>query len=437
MSYDQYRGIRFKQERALWRGDGLPFQVGFYPRGFLYREGVEIHTVRDGISTRVLYSEDLFDFDDPEVRVGDDLGFAGFRIHAATNAPGEFEEFCVFLGASYFRAVGRGQLYGLSARGLGIGTGRIAPEEFPTFRSFWIQRPQQGVGTLVIHALLDSPSTTGSFRFTIRPGEMTVMDVESVLFPRVDIVEVGIAPLTSMYQFGVNDRGDPASGRADDWRSAVHDSDGLAVLTGRGERLWRPLINPVAVQFSAFMDSNPRGYGLMQRKRGFNDYGDLQVLYGRRPSLWVEPFGDWGTGAIDLVEIPTRTEHNDNIVAFWRGGELLAAGREYSFTYRLHWGADAPPGRPLARTAEMRTGAGMRAGTRVFVLDLAGELIPSLPGGADTRLELACSNGRIREGYSGPIPETGGWRVSIDFDPEGQLSSDLRCVLRGAQGALS
>ncbi len=432
MTYEQYRGIRFKQERALWRGQDLPFQVGFFPRGFLFRPAVDIFEVKDGQALAVPYSPDLFDYDDPAVRVPDQLGFAGFRVHAAINRPGEFDEFCVFLGASYFRAVGRGQFYGLSARGLAIGTGAPRPEEFPRFRAFWLERPQHGVGTMVIHALLDSRSATGAFRFTVRPGDTTVMDVESVLFPRTDIAEAGVAPLTSMYYFS-------GSGpvRPDDWRTAVHDSDGLAAATGRNERLWRPLLNPAAVQFSAFMDATPRGFGLLQRKREFREFGDLEVLYGRRPSLWIEPIGDWGVGAVDLVEIPTNSEYNDNIVAFWRGREPLQAGREYGFTYRMHWGADAPGDPRLARVAEMRTGAGTAPGTRVFVLDLTGDAIKSLPADAKTRVELGSSSGRVEEGYSGPNPETGGWRISIMFDPAGAPAADLRCAFWGEQGPLS
>jgi len=432
MTYEQYRGIRFKQDRALWRGQDLPFQVGFFPRGFLYRPAVDIYEVKDGQASPVPYDPDLFDYDDPAVRVPDRLGFAGFRVHAAINRPGDFDEFCVFLGASYFRAVGRGQFYGLSARGLAIGTGTERPEEFPRFRAFWLERPQPGVGTMVIHALLDSRSAAGAFRFTVRPGETTVMDVESVLFPRTDIAETGIAPLTSMYHFSDRDHA-----RSDDWRTGVHDSDGMAAVNGRNERLWRPLVNPAAVQFSAFMDANPRGFGLLQRKRDFRDFGDLEVLYGRRPSLWIEPIGDWGVGAVDLVEIPTNSEYNDNIVAFWRGRDALRAGGEYSFTYRMHWGADAPGDPRLARVAELRTGAGTAPGTRVFVLDLAGDAVKALPAGVKTRVELGSSAGRVEEGYSGPNPETGGWRISIVFDPAGATAAELRCALRGEQEALS
>ncbi len=434
MTYDQYRGIQFKQDRALWRGQDLPFQVGFFPRGFLYRSGVDIYEVRDGQSAPVPYNADMFDYADPSVRVPDPLGFAGFRVHAPINKPGDFDEFCVFLGASYFRAVGRGGFYGLSARGLAIGTGRAEPEEFPRFRAFWLERPQPGVSSLVIHALLDSPSTTGAYRFTVRPGVTTVMDVESVVFPRADIPDAGVAPLTSMYQFSPRDHRRGSGGFIDDWRPAVHDSDGLSMLTGRNERLWRLLVNPAAVAVSAFQDTNPRGFGLLQRRRSFTEFQDLQVLYGARPSLWVEPIGDWGQGAVHLVEIPTPDETNDNIVAAWRPREPLRARGEYGFTYRMHWGADDPLDRKLARVAEMHTGKGDAPGSRVFVLDLAGD---ALKPDAKLRAEVGSSAGRLVAGFVGPNPETGGWRVSLDFAPEGAAQAELRCVLVGDQGPVS
>ena len=252
------------------------------------------------------------------------LGFAGFRVHAAINQPEQFDEFCVFLGASYFRAVGRNTLYGLSARGLAIGTGRPEPEEFPFFRSFWLERPRPGATALVIHALLDSPSVAGAYHFLLRPGQTTTIDVECTLIPRVSIPDWGVAPLTSMYLFSPRDS---STVKRDDWRTAVHDSDGLAAIDGSGQAFWRPLTNPSTLQFTEFNDSDLRGFGLLQRERSFEAYGDLQVPYERRPSAWVEPVGAWSSGALDLVEIPTTTEYNDNIVAFWRGREPLGADR--------------------------------------------------------------------------------------------------------------
>ncbi len=429
LTYEQYRAITFRGDRALWR-DGLPFQVQFFPRGFLYRPAIEVFEVADGQAARVPYSPDLFDWPDPAMRLPD-LGFAGFRLHARLNRPDVFTEAVVFLGASYFRAVAKDQVYGLSARGLAIGTGNPRGEEFARFRAFWLERPAAGAASLVVHALLDSASTTGAYRFTIRPGDTTVFDVESVLYPRTDIAEPGLAPLTSMYLFG------PADRPRDDWRPAVHDNDALQMLTGGSEALWRPLANPVDLQVSTFADANPRGFGLMQRARAFADYQDLEAQYGRRPGLWIEPIGDWGAGAVDLVEIPTANETNDNIVAFWRPKEPLRKGGEYSATYRMHWGWDAPAPSKLARIAATRSGAGGERGSRVFVLDMVGDPVKGLPPDAKVRPDITASAGKLGTVFSVPNPETGGWRVSFELQPDGATVAELRCVLLGEAGPLS
>jgi len=429
LGYEQYRAIQFRPDRALWK-DGLPFQVHFFPRGFLYRPAVDIFEVLDGKAAPVSYNPDLFDWPDPAMRAPD-LGFAGFRIHARVNRPDVLTEAVVFLGASYFRAVAKDQVYGLSARGLAIGTGNPRGEEFARFRGFWLERPGPGANSVVVHALLDSPSVAGAFRFTIRPGDSTVFDVESVLYPRVDIAEPGIAPLTSMYLFSRSDR------PRDDWRPAVHDSDALQMWTGNSEQIWRPLANPVDLQISALGDANPRGFGLAQRARAFADYQDLEAQYGRRPALWVEPIGNWGEGAVDLVEIPTANETNDNIVAFWRPKEPLRKGGEYSTTYRLHWGWDAPMPPRLARVGATRAGAGVARDSRVFVIDLVGDLVKALPPDAKVRQDITTSAGKVGNIFSVKNTETDGWRISFELSPEGARVAELRCVLLGDAGPIS
>lgn len=424
LNYEAYRAIAFRGERALWQG--LPFRIGLFARGFLYERGVELFEVVDGAATPVAFSPEMFDTGGgPPLPAG--LGFAGFRIHAAINQPDRYDEFCVFLGASYFRAVGRGTFYGLSARGLAIGTGRPAPEEFPFFRAFWLERPQQGATALVVHALLDSPSVAGAYRFLIRPGETTTTDVECTLFPRVAIEDWGVAPLTSMYQFSPRDG---AREKGSDWRTAVHDSGGLAATDGSGATFWRPLANPARLQTTAFDGSDLRGFGLLQREREFEAYGDLQVPYERRPSAWVEPVGSWGAGTLDLVEIPTDSEYNDNIVAFWRGRAPLRAGSDVRFTYRLNWGATVEGAGPLGRLRRMRTGGSGRA--LVFVLDYAGAGLR-----APVRVVPSASAGVLREGYSGPNGQPDGWRVSLEFDPGDSTVADLSCSLLGAHGPVA
>ncbi len=432
LTFDQYRGIRYRADHALWSGQNLPFTVQFFPRGFLYRPRVEMFEVAAGQAQRIAYSPDQFDFADPALRMTDDLGFGGFRIHAPLNKTDYYDEFCAFLGASYFRAVAKGQAYGLSARGLAIGTGNPRGEEFAQFVAFWLERPMPGVNSLIVHALLDSRSVTGSFRFTIRPGDITTFDVESTLYPRVDIAESGIAPLTGMFYFDANDRGD-----VDDWRPAAHDSEGLSVWNGRGEEVWRPLINPRNLQLSAFSDIHPHGFGLMQRKRAFVDYQDLALNYGQRPSLWIEPVGDWGEGVVDLVEIPTVNEVNDNIVAFWRPKETLSAKGEYHFTYRMHWGWDCPWPSKRARIADTRIGATGDKKGRMIMLDFVGEAAKALTADNHPHAELTTSAGTIQNVVVEPNPDISGWRVIFDFLPGDATVADLHGQLVGDQGPLS
>ena len=431
MSFDQYRGVRFKKESALWRGQGLAFQVEFLPRGFLYRPRIDMFEVQNGQAARVGYDPDLFTYDDPKLRVADQLGFAGFRIHYPVNRPDYFDEIAVFLGASYFRAVAKGQQYGLSARGFANGTGE-QKEEFALFRAFWLEKPQPGMTAIVVHALLDSPTVTGAYRFTIRPGDETIFDVESTLYPRKAIASSGIAPLTGMFYFGPNDHA-----HVDDARPAAHDSEGLSMWSGKGEQLWRPLCNPIDLQFSAFADTTPKGFGLMQRGRSFADFQDLALFYEKRPSLWIEPIGDWGEGAVDLVELPTPNEVNDNIVAFWRPKAPLAAGGEYSFTYRMHWCWDNPWSTGLARIAQTRIGATGDHKGRFVMLDFTGDAVRTL--GADARLhaDVGASVGEIRNVVVEPNPSIQGWRITFELYPGSARLVELHGLLMNDQGPLS
>jgi glucans biosynthesis protein len=437
IGYDQYRSIRYDPQRALWRAENLPFQVQPFHRGFLFKQKVALFEVADGKATPIPYDPAAFTLSEVGGPQGRDLGFAGFRLTNPMNRPDHFDEVAAFVGASYFRALGKGHTYGLSARGLSIATAESSGEEFPVFRAFWLQRPQAQGNSMVVHALLDSPSTTGAFRFTIRPGEETVFDVESRLYPRVEMTTAGIAPLTSMFLLSPLDRLG-----TDDYRTAVHDSDGLMLSTGRGEAIWRPLANPRELQISVFTDANPRGFGLMQRRRGFNDYNDLEAHYERRPGCWVEPIGDWGEGAVHLVEIPTQEEIHDNIAAFWRPKAPLRARQEYSYVYRLHWASGAAFGggdRPApAQFAEARQGGKPRTpGTRLFVLEAAGGRLAALPEGAQPVLDVSASTGRIENAVLQRNPETGGWRTSFELLPGNQKLVELRALLKNDQGPLT
>lgn len=430
VDYDAYRTIRFRPEQALWRAEKLPFQLQFFHRGWIFQDRVQIYVVSNGRAQLVAYSPDLFDFGQakPPPREAD-LGFAGFRMHARINRPDYFDEVGVFLGASYFRAVAKGQVYGTSARGLSIRTADPKGEEFPAFTNFWIEQPAPDTNSLVVHALLDSPSAAAAFRFTIRPGETTIYDTELALYPRTDLGESGIATGTSMFLFDASDRLD-----VDDFRPAVHDSDGLAIRNGRDEEIWRPLQNPRELQLSYFNDVNPRGFGLMQRERDFFAYDDLESHFEKRPNLWAEPIGDWGEGYVQLVEIPTKEEIHDNIVTFWRPKETLKAQSEYFFTYRLHWGRDQPNPKQLARFAKTSIGAGSSGGRR-FVLEAVG-LRPSLDP-AEIKPDVTASKGEIQNLVLQPNPMTGGMRLSFELDTKNERLIELRSQLKERDVAVS
>ncbi|HYZ63218.1 MAG TPA: glucan biosynthesis protein G [Acetobacteraceae bacterium] len=423
LDYDAYRNIRFDPAQSLWRGTGLPFEAQFFHRGWLYPDRVDLFEVADGVARPIAYRREMFTFGPNPPPPPGDWGFAGFRLHAPINRPDYYDEVCVFLGATYFRAVAKNQGYGMSARGLSLKTGDPAGEEFPAFRAFWLERPHQGTNSIVVSALLDSQSCTAAMRFTIRPGDTTVFDVESTLFPRVDLAQAGVGTGTSMFYFDANDR----TG-IDDYRRGVHDSDGLLMLTGRGEELWRPLHNPRTLQISSFTDSSPRGFGLVQRKRNLQDYLDLEARYERRPSLWVEPIGNWGEGVVQLLEIPTKDEVHDNIVAFWRPKQPLRAKSEVNYTYRLHWTGLPSARKDLARFTDTRCGAGTTQGARLFVLDAVGDNLKTLAPDAQPRLALSVDKGRIQNAVAHAAPELGGWRVSFELLPDGDVA-ELRAQL--------
>ncbi|MFO1420032.1 MAG: glucan biosynthesis protein D [Candidatus Competibacteraceae bacterium] len=440
MDYDDYQALNnFRADHSLWAGGELPFQARFFHLGLYFHHPVSIYEVANGIARPIHFSPDLFKYG-PRVQgkvpeqIGD-LGFAGFRVNARADWD---RDMFSFLGASYFRAVGASKQYGLSARGLAIDTGMDRAEEFPAFRAFWLERPTTEATSLTIHALLDGPSITGAYTFAVTPGDTTEMRVEAQLFPRQPIERLGIAPMTSMFQCGENDRR-----VADDFRPEIHDSDGLSLWTGASEWIWRPLLNPHYIRVNSFLDDNPRGFGLLQRDRDFANYQDDGAFYNKRPSLWVEPLGNWGPGMVQLVELPTADETLDNIVAFWKPAEPALPGRELNFSYRLYWGAQ-PPVRPaVAEVVATRIGVGGIPGqkqtvpTRKFVIDFEGGRLDRLAKDTKVEVVISASRGEIQDSAARPILDSNRWRCHFDLIANGGEPVDLRCYLRDAEGALT
>ncbi|SKA30272.1 glucans biosynthesis protein [Enhydrobacter aerosaccus] len=425
LDYDHYRALRARPDTAMWRdGKGL-FHVEFFPAGFLYDRPVTISVVENGKATPVTIGADQFDFSDTGLKTPPaKIELAGFKVTFPLNRPDKFDEIVAFLGASYFRAIGRDQVYGSSARGLAIDTAVGHPEEFPRFRSFWLVKPADEAQEMTIWALLDSPSAAGAFAFVLKPGLRTVVETQAVMFARNDIQRLGVAPLTSMYFAG------KISPPQDDYRPEIHDSDGLFLLTGHGEYIWRPLDNPRELLVSSFADTNPRGFGLIQRERSFEQYQDSAARLEARPSLWVEPIGDWGDGAVDLVEIPSKSETNDNIVAFWTPRWPVKKGNRLEYRYRLSALADEAALSPLGRVVSTRAGAVPYANKqRRLVVEFAGGELASLRPEQPVSPNVSLTGGKLTRTYVEALPARGTWRMFIDFQPDGDKAVDLRAAL--------
>lgn len=423
LDYDGHRHILFRPDRARWQGEQRNFVVhAFYP-GNLVDRTVEMFEVVEGMARPFGFEATDFEYLKPlDAGAFEAQGFpgpAGFRVNYPLNRTDVQDELISFLGSSYFRALGRGNAYGLSARGLAVDTAAGEAEEFPRFSRFYLQRPAEGARELRLYAELESRRVTGAYAFTITPGVETVVEVEAAIFLRGDVSRLGFAPLTSMYLFGENDR----TG-FDDFRPEVHDSDGLAILRANGERVWRPLSNPDRLQLSFFGETNPRGFGLLQRDRSADNYLDTGARYERRPSVWVEPVGDWGRGSIMLAEIPTNSEVHDNVVAFWMPEAGLEAGAEHRLHYRMLWAGEVEGDYPLARAMRTRTGFGGNAAMepdpdlRKFLVDFAGTPLEGLGDDADVQALVNVGNGKNVYQALNKVPGTDVWRLIFDVSRE-------------------
>lgn len=438
LSYDQHRDIRFVRDNGPWFGKNLPFEMQFFHVGSIFQMSIPINEVENGKAKPIKYSHDFFDYGKNNLEGLDkeNLGYAGFRLHTPINTPRYYDELVSFLGASYFRALGKNQKYGLSARGLAIDTAVQTGEEFPIFKEFWIEKPKGNSKSITVYALLDSPSVAGAYTFVITPGVNTTMEVEASLFPRKKIGKMGVAPLTSMFLFGENTKN-----RFDDYRPEVHDSDGLLVWNGKDEWLWRPLDNSKYLRISSFVDENPKGFGLMQRDRDPAHYLDFEANYEQRPSLWVEPIGDWGKGMVQLVEIPSVQEIHDNIVAYWVPAEEIKEGKEYNFKYRLNWCNEVPQKNLLARIEATYTGVGGVSGMlesqkRKFVIDFVGSNLKNLFDKEAIVPELSTSEGQIVGHHMIYNPLTKGVTLYMDFIPNNK-TAELRASLKSADKTIS
>jgi glucans biosynthesis protein len=445
IDYDAHGKIRFDPDAALFAdGPGL-FPVTFFHLGRLFQAPVRMYVVQASSARELIYDPAYFEMpaDSPAHQLPPGAGFAGFRIQESRRNPAldwRRNDWVAFLGVSYFRAIGELYQYGLSARGVAVDTAMAdRPEEFPAFTRFYFLTPVREDDAMTVCALLEGPSLAGAYRFVMHRGAAVIMEVEAALFLRRDIGRLGLAPLTSMFWFS-----ETVKEGGVDWRPEVHDSDGLAIWNGAGERLWRALNDPPRTITSAFVDSNPRGFGLLQRDRNVDHYLD-GVHYERRPSLWVEPLDGWGEGSVQLVEIPTDSEVNDNIVAMWVPRQPAVAGAEYRLRYRLHWRADEPYPAPLARCVATRLGQGTRHGVQrrygvwKLVVEFLGAPLAALEPGVRPQAVVSASRGRLSEVFTEPVPDgaAGHWRALFDLEVDGKEPAELRLVLKAGERVLS
>ncbi|NUU03106.1 glucan biosynthesis protein [Herbaspirillum robiniae] len=454
IDYEAHGKIRFNTDFAPFADGPGQFPLTFFHLGKFFLVPVRMF-VLDGAGSaspptrarEILYDDRYFDMpaDSPAHKLPPGSGFAGFRFQESRLADQDKKDWhkndwVAFLGASYFRAIGDLYQYGLSARGIAIDVAEAGKkEEFPDFTQFFFEPAAPGSDTVVVYALLEGPSVTGAYKFTMRRAEGVTMEIDKSLFLRRDVARLGLAPATSMYWFS-----ETVKGTGVDWRPEVHDSDGLAIWSGNGEHIWRPLNNPPHTMASAFADSKLRGFGLLQRDRDFDHYQD-GVMYQRRPSLWVEPLEGWSDGEVQLIELRTDDEIHDNIVAMWVPKAKAVAGAAYRLRYRLYWQQDEPFPSPLARCVATRLGNGGQPGqprppnVRKFMVEFKGAPLEKLPFGAKPEAVLSASRGSFSYVFTEPVPNgvAGHWRAQFDLTVDGGDPVELRLFLRDKGEALS
>ncbi|MEM7627201.1 MAG: glucan biosynthesis protein [Planctomycetota bacterium] len=463
LDYDGHRDIRCLPEDFLWHGTDAPYRVQFRHRGWLFKEEVLVSTVKPGGGIEPLpFAPERFTYGpiatenlDPAT-LPEGLGYAGIALHKVgfeKNEAGEdvetFNEFLSIQGASYFRAIGFGQHWGSSARGIAINTALPQSEEFPRWLELWIKQPAPDDTTLTLYGLLDGPSVSGAYKFVITPDQTTSMEVEARLHFRAPVDKLGLAPITSMFLFG-----EDTPGAFDDYRPEVHDADGLLMQHQSGELDWRPLRNPRHLAVSRFQMTGPAGFGLIQRDRNFAHYEDLETEMQIRPSIWVKPHAGFDEGWVELLEIASNDEGIDNIGAYWVPADESwnRLGGTHTLRYRIDFTQDPRPidrdriawvatravidteaPEPDEPGSVVRTGAIASEGRPVgrFILDTEPD--SALPSGTIVRSDVTVRHGKL---VGEPIIQynkfTHSYRLFFDVKADGEQPVELRATLRGA-----
>jgi len=450
MTPQQFNAIQYDAGHSLWNDVKGQLDVQFFHVGMGFKTPVRMYSVdpQTKQSREVHFRPELFNYNNSGIdhsKLKGDLGFAGFKLFKAPEIAQH--DILSFLGASYFRAVDKTKQYGLSARGLAIDTYAKRKEEFPDFTKFWFETPSKDATRFVVYALLDSPSATGAYRFDIDcQAEQVVMAIDAHINARVDIEQLGVSAMTSMFSCGTHERR-----MCDTIHPEIHDSDRLAMWRGNGEWICRPLNNPATLQFNAFADKDPKGFGLVQTDHEFSSYQDTVDWYSRRPSLWVEPTTPWGEGSVNLMEIPTTGETLDNIVAFWTPKTPVTAGTSLHYGYKLYWSALPPVSTPLAQVNATRSGMGgfiegwapgehyPEVWARRFAVDFVGGGLERFPEGTGIEPVVTVSAGKVKDFNVLVIPDIKGYRITFDWYPDSDSVApvEMRLFIRTADRTLS
>ena len=441
LSYEQYQDIRFDPDKSLWRQHSSPFKVMLVAPGLFYRHAARINLIDSEGIHNLPFRKELFTFTNPDLerRIPPDLGYAGFKLTYPLKEKKTQNQFMVFAGASYFRAVGRDNAWGISSRGLALDTGLPSGEEFPAFIEYWLVQPAGDAQEMMVYALLDGPSVSGAYQFNIHPGTRTLVKVRAVLFPRHPLRLPGIAPLTSMFYYGEN-----TAKPVGQWRAQVHDSDGLLIQNANGEWLWRPLINPTTLEMDYFISHDVKGFGLLQRDSLFTDYQDLAANYDKRPSTWVRPEGNWGPGKVVLVQLPTDKETNDNIVAFWTPDKALVPQQAYEIRYDLMFGGPDIANQSIGHCTNTFVGdgniigGGQIPGAYRIIVDFTGAELAKLPASAIVQgVVTGLNQTEVLEQFVEYNPAMHNWRLSILARTPEDQGLELRAFLKSGAQTLS
>ena len=427
LSPEQYRSIRFNPDAGIWRAEQLPFRLELLRAGYNLQTAVTVSTVDR--RHRARRGGDAGDVPDGSPRLPAQLGkvslpLSGFRIRSRINSNKVWDEFLVFQGASYFRAVAKNLLYGLSARGLAINTGEPSGEEFPAFTHFWIERPAPARNAIVIYALLESESATGAYRFTVQPGVETLTDVDLTLFPRTEMRVVGIAPLTSMFLFDETNRG-----HLDDYRPEVHDSDGLQIaatvrradISAAGESA-----QAAGIHLHHAAAAGLRAGAAIAAAKRFSGFRRAVRAAAQRLDRTPGRLGS-GRGRTGRNSVGPREQRQHRGLSGARRSRWRRAIRRISPIASS--GATSPPlPKGLGKVVATRSGASIDGKRRVFLLDFvgAGEKVDGL------RLDLGASAGRISNATLMSNGALHGLRASFEIDPSDADLIELRLrIMRG------